>query len=299
MIVKEIKLIDPIIVSFRIFGVQLSIHWYGLLAAIGVLVGGMIAEREIVRRGGQRDYLFDLLLWVVPAGIIGARLWYVLNDIAGGSRFFIEKPVRILQITQGGLHIYGAIALGLLVAYYYTRRYPFDIRLFLDAVSPGLLVGQAIGRVANFINQELYGPPTDLPWGVPISETARRGIYRDLEKYPLESTRFHPTFFYEAIANLLIAGFLLWLARKYEKRLKPGAVFFLWLILEGVKRYFIEFFRPDQPLIPGTGFSYSRLVALLMALIGTLLMLVRYKKIKLSFLPEGPDKYKIPRKRRR
>ena len=126
-------MINPIIVSFQLFGITFSIHWYGVLAALGVLVGGLITEKQIVRRGGKEGYLWDLLLWVVPAGIIGARLWYVINDIVGGGRYFLDDPIRILYITEGGLHIYGAIALGLLVAYIYTRRHPFDMALLLDS----------------------------------------------------------------------------------------------------------------------------------------------------------------------
>ncbi len=286
-------MIDPIIVSFKLFGINLSIHWYGVLAAAGTLIGGLITEQQIVKRGGKEGYLWDLLLWVVPAGIIGARLWYVLNDIVGGSRYFLDDPKRILYITQGGLHIYGSIALGLLVAYFYTRRHPFDIALLLDALAPGLLIGQAIGRVANYINQELYGQPTDLPWGIPISAAYRIGAYRDLTLYPEATTRFHPTFLYEIIANVLIVAVLLWLVNKYQDKLKPWTIFYAWMASEGVKRFFIEFFRPDQPRSPGTDFSYSRLVAVLLALIGTLLLLVRYEKIKLPFLSPGRNKYQL------
>lgn len=291
-------MIDPIIVSFEIFGINLAIHWYGLLAAVGVLVGGLITERQIINRGGKEGYLWDLLMWAIPAGIVGARLGYVINDIAGGSTYFLDDPKRILYITQGGLHIYGSIALGLLAAYLYTRRHPFDMALLLDAVAPGLLIGQAIGRVANFINQELYGQPTDLPWGVKIAAINRIGEYRDLALYPEATTRFHPTFFYEIIANLLIAGLLIWLGRKYKDKLKPLAVFYIWMISEGVKRFFIEYFRPDQPRIPGTDFSYSSLAAVLLAVIGTLMLLVRYEKISLPFLSPGRNKYKYVKKRR-
>ena len=102
--------------------------------------------------------------------------------------------------------------------------------------------------------------------------------------YPEATTRFHPTFLYEIIANLLIAGLLIWLGRKFQDKLKPWTIFYIWLSAEGVKRFFIEYFRPDQPRIPGTDFSYSRLAAVLMAVIGALLLLVRYEKISLPLL---------------
>ena len=173
-------MIDPIIFSFKIFGINLAVHWYGLLAAVGVLVGGLITERQITQRGGKEGYLWDLLLWVIPAGIVGARLGYVLNDIAGGSRYFLDDPKRILYITQGGLHIYGSIALGPAGGLpVHPQVPPSTWPCYWIRLPPGLLIGQAIGRVANFINQELYGQPTTLPWGHPHRcRQPHRGVQR-------------------------------------------------------------------------------------------------------------------------
>ncbi|MFC1936583.1 prolipoprotein diacylglyceryl transferase [Chloroflexota bacterium] len=291
-------MIDPVLFSFDLFGIHFAVHWYGVLVGIGTIVGGMLADREIQRRGGPEGYVWDLMLWLVPAGIVGARLGYVLNDLAGGSPYFSNDPVRILRITDGGLHIYGALVLGLVAAYYYTKRHPLDMRLLLDSVGPPLLIGQAIGRFANFINQELYGPPTDRPWGVTIAGENRIFPWTDLEKYPEETTRFHPTFFYEIIWNMLAAGAILWAVRKWPDKFKPGAAFYLYLIMEGVGRFFIEFFRPDQPRLGGTDISYSRIAATLMALFGGVMMLVRYKKLELSFLSAGSEKYRIRRKKK-
>lgn len=286
-------MIDPVLVDFEIFGLAISIHWYGVIIGISVIIGSLIAEREIVKRGGREGYVWDLLVWVVLGGIIGARLWYVLNDIAGGSTYFLDDPGRMFKVWEGGLHIYGAIALGLVVAFSYTRRHPFDRWLLLDAMAPTLLVAQAFGRLANFINQELYGPPTDLPWGVQIAAENRIAPWNDLTAFPVESTRFHPTFFYEMIWNLLAAAVILLLWRKYKEGLKPGAAFFLWMFFEGLGRFWLEYFRPDQPVIPGTAISYSRIVATLLAVIGALLLLVRYEKIRLPFLSPGPEQYAL------
>jgi phosphatidylglycerol:prolipoprotein diacylglycerol transferase len=290
---------DPVIFSFDLFGIHFAIRWYGLLIALGVIVGGYITDREIVRRGGREGYVWDILVWVVPAGIVGARLGYVLNDIAGGRTYFLDDPIRILYITEGGLHIYGAIALGLVAGILYTRRYPFDIWLLLDSVAPAMLIGQALGRPANFINQELYGQPTDLPWGISISGENRLGPWRDLSLYPEKTTRFHPTFAYEIIWNLLSATLILWLTRRLKEKLKPGTAFYMWMILEGVGRYFIEFFRPDQPRMGDTDISFSRIAATMLAVAGTLLILVRYEKIRYPSLSPGPQEYRLKMRKKR
>ena len=162
----------------------------------------------------------------------------------------------------------------------YAIRGKIDPWLMLDLAAAYLLVGQAIARPVNFINQELYGPPTLLPWGIPIDAQHRMAPWNDLTAFPLETTRFHPTFAYEMIWNLAAAGLLVWVSRRFEDKLKPGMLFFGWLVLAGIGRAIIETFRPDQPVIPGTGLSYSRLVSLLMALTGVLLILWRYSVIR-------------------
>ncbi len=292
-------MIDPIIFSLNIGSLQLTFRWYGLIIAVGVMVGGWLADREIVRRGGKSDWVWDALLWVLPAAVIGARAWYVINDILGGGRTYLDNPARILRITEGGLHIFGAVLLGLGAAYYYARRNKIDLLLMLDSVAPALLIGQAIGRLGNFINQELYGPPTDLPWGVPISAQHRIPPWDDLTLFPEGTTRFHPTFFYEMIWNLLAAGLILWVTRKYEEKFKPGMAFALWLLLAGVGRVLIESFRPDQPRIPGTDLSWSRLIYALMGLVGLLWMLARAGMFRIPLFSDGPDHYRLPGKKRK
>ena len=284
-------MIDPVIVSFELFGIQFAIHWYGVIIAISVMVGAFIAERQVLLRNGPENFVWDLLIWVVPAGIIGARLWYVVNDMAGGSQYFIEDPARILRVQEGGLHIYGAVLFGLLVAWWYARRRKFNFWMLLDAVAPTLLIAQAVGRIANFINQELYGPPTNLPWGVKIAAENRIPPWTDLSVFPVDSTRFHPTFFYESLWNLVMGGLIIWLVRKYGNKLKPGTAFYMWMVAAGVGRVWLEFFRPDQPLIPGTALSYSRVIAFLLALVGIFMLLIRYEKIKVGFISAGPDDY--------
>ena len=170
-------MIDPVIVTIRIGSIQLPIRWYGVIIITAIIVATWAAIREIKRRGEDSEFIWDSMIWVLIAGIVGARLWYVVNDILGGGSRFLQDPIRIVIIPEGGLHIYGAILLGGLAGYLYARRHNIDMWLILDSVAPSLLIGQAIARPANFINQELYGPPTTLPWGIQIDCNRRFGDF--------------------------------------------------------------------------------------------------------------------------
>jgi len=285
-------MIDPVIFSREVFGMTITLRWYGVIVMIGVIVGSLLVERELKRRGENGDRIWDVLVWVLPIGIIGARLWYVLNATLGGNRSYIENPASIIRVWEGGLHIFGGFLFGAVALLLYLRQNKLDPWLFLDATGPAMLIGQGIGRIANFINQELYGPPTTLPWGIPIQADHRLAQYQDPNLYPVETTRFHPTFAYEMLWNFAAAGLLLWLSRRYEKELKPGALFAGWLLLAGVGRVLVEFFRPDQPKIPSLGISYSSIVAALMAIVGAILLMARYKAINLKFAEDWEEEYK-------
>jgi phosphatidylglycerol:prolipoprotein diacylglycerol transferase len=257
---------------------------------IGVVVGSLIVERELRRRGDNGDRIWDALIWVLPAGILGARLWYVINATIGGNNYYVQNPIQIINIPQGGLHIFGGFLIGGFALLYYLRQNKLDPWLFLDSAGPAMLIGQAIGRIANFINQELYGPPTTLPWGIPISAEHRLPQFVNLP----DSTRFHPTFAYEMIWNIATASLLLWLSRRYEKQLKPGTIFAGWLIAAGLGRTWIEiFFRPDQPKIAGTGISYSAIISALMAIAGAVMLMARYKAIHLKFAQDWEEEYHV------
>ncbi len=286
-------MIDPVLFTVKIGNLSFSLYWYGVLVMLGVATAAWMTAQEVKRRGQSPDYVWDNLLYVIPAGVVGARLWYVVNVTLGGDLRFIQEPFAIFNLRQGGLHYYGAIIFGAIAFYLYAKKIGFDLWLALDAVSPGLLIGQAIARPGNFINQELYGQPTDLPWGIPIEAQHRMPPWNNLGQFPFDGTRFHPTFAYEMLWNLFAAGLLLYLTKRYEDKLKPGVAFGVWLILAGVGRNLIEFYRPDQPVFPGTGFSYSRLVAILMVLAGVLLILLKVKVVKINFLNAGRDSYVI------
>jgi phosphatidylglycerol:prolipoprotein diacylglycerol transferase len=286
-------MIDPVIFSFTIGGITIALRWYGVLVMTGVMAAAWLSAKEIKRQGDNPDHIWDALVWIVLAGMVGSRLWYVVNATLGGSRYYLDNPLRILNITEGGLHFYGALLFGAVAMILYVRKFNLDLWLFLDALAPNILIGQAIARPANFINQELYGQPTTLPWGIPIDAAHRIAPYDNLFTYPLEFTRFHPTFAYEMLWNFFAAFALLLIARSFEEKIRPGVVFYGWLTLSGLGRIFIEFFRPDQPRIPGTDISFTTVVAILMLVAGLLLLLDKLEVIRIPLIPKGPDEYQV------
>jgi len=286
-------MIDPVIFSFKLFIWTITLRWYGVLVMLGAVVGAWIAEKEIRRRGENGESIWDAMVWVLPLGIIGARLWYVINNILGGGTSYINDPVTMLYIWQGGLHFFGGLLFGAVALYFFLKQNGMDFWLFLDSIAPAILIGQALARPANFINQELYGQPTKLPWGIPIDAGHRLAQYADLSLFPVDTTRFHPTFAYEMILNILLALLLLWISRQYAEKMKPGAIFSGWLICAGLARAFIEIFRPDQPQIGNSLVTYSMFVSLLMAIAGVIMLLVRYGKFQLAFAEGWEETYQI------
>ena len=286
-------MIDPVLFSFKLFTLQVTLTWYGLIVMSGVLIGAWFAEREVRRRGENGEVLIDAMVWAVIAGILGARLWYVMNATIGGNRTYIEDPMSIIRPPIAGLHFFGGLLFGAIVLIIYLRKNGYDVWLFMDAVAPVTLLGQAIGRIGNFINQELYGPPTQLPWGTTIPADHRLLQYADLSQYPVETTRFHPTYFYEMILNVLAFLFITWYGRQNKDEIKPGTLFSLWLIFAGFIRTFIEFFRPDQPRLGDTFITTSMLVAFLMGVAGVVMYLARTGKLQLSIAEGWSDEYSV------
>jgi len=238
--------VDPIIVHIG----PIPIHWYGVLILSGVLAGAVYAARQAPRKGIAPDHIWNGLVLSVLLGIIGARLYHVFSTPAGctaqigpcGWPWYRDHPEDIIKIWNGGLGIYGAIIGGALGVVVYARYYGLSIATLLDLGAPGLALGQAIGRWGNFINQELYGPPTGSTWfGVRIDAAHRLEQFRDLPP----DTLFHPTFLYESLWCLALFIVLAVLARRLEGRLRAGDVFAGYLIGYPLGRFWIEFFRPD------------------------------------------------------
>ncbi|MFQ5341804.1 MAG: prolipoprotein diacylglyceryl transferase [Anaerolineae bacterium] len=237
---------DPIILQVG----PLAIRWYGLLIATGALLAGYIASLEAQRRGLNPDHVWNALMVVLVSGIIGARLYHVISSPAGtqaGLSYYLQNPAKIIAIWEGGLGIYGAVAGGALGLYLYARYHGLRFWQWADMAAIGLPLAQAIGRWGNFFNQELYGNPTRLPWGIRIDAAHRLPQFADL---PPE-TRFHPTFLYESLWSLGAFLVLLFLARRYGDRLRQGDLFLIYLILYPVGRILVELQRPDAWRIAG------------------------------------------------
>lgn len=265
-------------VAFTIpIGDGFPIFWYGILITIGIAIGAWWAAREIDRRGQSVDDLYNGLILVVFTGYLFARLTYVLLDVIDGAQY--ASFIDVINIRSGGVNILGGFAGAALVGLWYVRWRKLQFWHYADVAGPALLIAQAVGRWGNFINQELYGPPTNLPWGILIEPAFRLPQYRDLGQYPAETTRFHPTFLYESLALFIGFILLIWLNNRYRDQWKPGTLFAIFLIWWGGNRTWIEFFRPDQPAIGNSFLTYSMLAAFAIALVGVYILLQRYGKI--------------------
>jgi len=261
--------------GFTIFGIK--IYFYALIIITGALLGAVLAGKEAKRRGFDGDIIWDLLPWVLMAGIIGARIWHVLTPdstllIDGKNPYFL-RPLEIFNIRNGGLGIPGAIMAGALALWIYCRKKKLSFLTWLDIVAPGVALGQAIGRWGNFFNQEVYGMPSNLPWAIKIDEAHRLPGYMDIERY-------HPTFLYEFIWNILNMLFLLWIARKLKDRLKPGDVFFLYLIIYAIGRFMLEFIRIVNS--PIAGINSNQALMVIVFVLALIALIVRHLKLRKS-----------------
>ncbi len=267
--------IDPIAFTIPI-GNGFPIYWYGIIVTLGIAVGALWAGREIQKRGQSVDELYNGLILVVFSGYIFARLTYVLLDMLGGAQY--DSFIDVINIRAGGVNILGGFIGAALVGWIYVKWRKLPFWEFADVAGPALLIAQAIGRWANFVNQELYGPPTDLPWGILISPLNRLPQFANMGLYPAD-TRFHPTFLYESL--WLFGGFilLLFLNNRYRDKWTAGTLFGLFLIWWGIGRTWIEFFRPDQVTLGDSFITYSMLLALSLAIVGLLVVLSRAGKL--------------------
>jgi len=267
--------VDPVIVQLG----PLTLRWYGVLIMAGVILAAWVGARHIERRGLDRDSVWDLLLWVLIPGLIGARLYYVFIQSPRGPEGlgrFLSNPASILAVWEGGLHIFGGFIFGALGLWAFAHLRKAPLLVYADAIALGLPLGQAVGRWANFINQELYGPPTTLPWGLRIDAEHRIGPYRDLVAFP-ETTRFHPLFLYESIWNLIgfVVIFSIW--HRYGDRLRDGDILFMYLLWYPLGRFFIEFLRTDSWFFPGTPFNVVHILSLIAVVVASVLLYRRYR----------------------
>ena len=210
----------------------LPVRAYALAIILGVVAAVVIGERRWVARGGTKGLVTDVATLAVPGGIVGARIYHVVTT----PDRYLEDPIAALYVWQGGLGIPGGIAGGFVVGWLMLHRRGIAKGAFADAIAPGVAVAQAIGRLGNWFNQELFGKPTTLPWGLEIDPDNPDAVPG--------AEAYHPTFAYEALWNVGVAAVVIWADRRF--RLGHGRAFVLYLGLYAVGRFWIEGLRIDD-----------------------------------------------------
>lgn len=255
---------SPIIISFG----WAQIYWYGLFIVLGVLAALTVAMKLAKKIGLSPSKIFDMAFWLIISGILGARIYHVFLEWGYYHRHFWD----IFKLWQGGLAIHGALLAGILMVIFFARREKISFWKLTAVMAPGIALGQAIGRWGNYFNQELFGKPTDLPWGIPISLMNRPDRY-------LGSDYFHPTFLYESLGNLAIFFLLLYLFNRIVKNKKENykMILLVYVLAYSALRFTMEFIRTDQTLL-FLGFRWPQIFSLLIIITALVLMFFPKKK---------------------
>lgn len=243
---------NPEIFSIGIF----SIRWYSVLILLGIVVAYVLAVKEAEKFNISQEFIFDLAFWVLIFGILGARLYYVLFNLSS----YLDDPLSIFAVWEGGLAIHGGIIFGLITLIIYCKTHHESVIRMMDIAVPSLIIAQAIGRWGNFFNSEAHGFATTLTnlQSLHIPNFIIQGMQ-------INGIYYHPTFFYESIWCVL--GFIvLILVRKYYRYLKAGQLSCIYLMWYGVGRYFIESLRTDSLMF--YNFKVAQLVSLVTFAIG-------------------------------
>jgi len=228
---------DPI--AFQIGSIP--VYWYGIGYAVGLALAYMVMVRLARRAGENADLLGNGMIIVALAALVGGRLYHVIDQWA----LYKDDPIKIILPPYSGLGVYGGIVFGTIAAFLYARSKRVPFLRWADIVAPGLFVMQAVARWGNFFNQELYGPPTKLPWGIPIDCAHRIAAY-PCSQFPEATTFFHPLFLYESISGVLGALFLIWLGYHARRSLRPGDLLLVFFVWYGVVRFGLEALRADN-----------------------------------------------------
>ena len=227
-----------------------TLTYYGMIIMVGVIAATVLSYFLAKRRGRDPEVILDSLTWIVVGGVIGARIWHILTPsaslVAQGitTQYYLTHPLAAIAIWRGGLGIPGAVAGGALTFLIYSRKKKISFWAWADIFAPGVALGQAIGRWGNFINQEVYGKPSTLPWAITIDPQNRLPEFQ-------EYTTYHPLFLYESIFNLVNMGLLIWIGKKYQDKLKDGDIFLFYLISYPIYRFFMEYLRLDNSYVGG------------------------------------------------
>ena len=225
----------------------LFVRFYGIILMSGAVAGAFLAMRQAKRRGYDPEIVWDLFVYLLIGGIIGARVWHILTPSPSTgvtASWYLSHPLDALAVWKGGLGIPGAVIGGLIALFFYSRRTGINFAEWTDIASPSLALGQAIGRWGNFFNQELYGAPTNLPWKIYIDPAHRLTDY-------LNINYFHPLFLYESLWNLMNMFLLIWISRRFADSLKNGDIFLCYLVVYPIGRFLLDFLRLDASMVGG------------------------------------------------
>lgn len=286
---------------------NVQIRYYGIIIVTAMLVATVIAARLAKRTGKDPEHVYGALTWAIIPGIILARLWFVLfppnnltagcatpdvNDVCRNVQWFAENWNNLTDgpfaIWSGGLSIFGALLGGFLGAYIYLRRNKLPMGQWLDIAAVVLPLGQAIGRWANFINQELYGTPTGVSWwGLNIPVDARPEQYRAIEYY---AAKFHPLFLYESLWNFGAFLVLLWLFNRHRNRFRAGDFFLIYIAQYAFIRFLLEFIRVETTLVDlaGRSVNLSQLVCVLAFILAVGALVYRHRPGVATSYEEAP-----------
>lgn len=254
----------------------LDVHFYGVMIGLGVVAAIMATTRRYGRMGEDTSIAERLLVWAVVAGVIGARIAYV---VPRWSELTAAGWWRVFAIWEGGLSIYGGLTGGVLVGVWLVHRSGGNVPKMLDAAAVGIPLAQSIGRWGNYFNQELFGTPSDLPWAVEIAPRFRPAEYAD-------AATFHPVFFYESLWNLaVVIPLVLWVERRFK--LRAGNLFLVYVMLYGIARFALEFIRTDDATIV-LGVRANQAVAALVTVAAGALLAFRQRQ-KVDSIPPAGD----------
>lgn len=247
----------------------LSIGWYGIGYALGLAVAYQVMVRLARRAGENADLLINGMIVVAIAALIGGRAYHVIDQ---WEALYQSDPIKVILPPYSGLGVYGGLILGPIAALLYARRMGMPFLRWTDIVAPGLFAMQMIGRWGNYFNQELYGPPTTLPWGIPIDAAHRVAEY-PINLFP-EATRFHPLFLYESLSGFLGLLALVWIGYHWRSRLRPGDLFLGFFIWYGVVRFALESLRVENWTI--NGIPTAQLVSLAFIIPSLVILILRH-----------------------
>jgi len=251
----------------------LFVRFYGIILMSGAVAGAFLAVREAKRRGYDGEIVWDLFIYLLIGGIVGARVWHILTPSPSTgvtAGWYLSHPLDALAVWKGGLGIPGAVIGGLIALFFYSRRTGINFAEWTDISSPSLALGQAIGRWGNFINQELYGAPTNLPWKIYIDPAHRLTNYLNVEYY-------HPLFLYESLWNLVNMFLLIWISRRFVASLKDGDIFLTYLIVYPIGRFLLDFLRLDASMVGGININQTIMV--IVAIFAGTTLYLRHRKV--------------------